>query len=112
MGSGKSIARLPEQVTQAIERIAAASVEESRARYELGRVLHRFRYPNGAVASGRMGDLAKALGVDASALHRCARVSEVIPPEEFDSIVRLRTDRGMPLAWSDIERIARERCLE
>jgi hypothetical protein len=99
---------VPAVVSHIIERMAAAAVADARARYDFGVVLHFLRYGDCAT-SPRISELAETLGVDTSALHRCARVSEVIAPDEFAWLAELRTERGMPLAWSHIERLARER---
>ena len=96
-------------VRHIVDRIAAASEEDARARYDFGRILHHLRYGDAGSTSFPVRELAIRLGVDSSALHRCARVSEAILPAEFDWLVRLRTERGMPLTWSHIERLACER---
>jgi hypothetical protein len=90
-----------------IARIADASVQDARARYDLGHVLHLLRY--GDSVKIRIAHLAAWLDVDCSALHRCARVSEAICPAEFDWLMSLRTEKGMPLTWSHIEPLAHER---
>jgi hypothetical protein len=90
-----------------VTRMAAATVEDARARYDFGHVLHLIRYADNAAL--RIRQVAVLLKVDSSALHRYARVSETISPPEFNWLVTLRTSRGMPLTWSHLEQLATER---
>jgi hypothetical protein len=92
-----------------VVRLAAAAVDDMRARYDFGKVLYALRRGakrDAGAATLRM--LAKRLGVHASALRRYARVSETIPPAEFAWLVGLRTPRGAPVTWSHVELLARE----
>ena len=50
--------------------------------------------------------------MDPSALRRFAQVSDVIPPGEFQWMMRLRSPRGAPLTWSHVELLARLRSAE
>jgi hypothetical protein len=91
-------------------RLADAAVEDMRARYDFGRVLHTLRNRGrGADGAGVLRLLADRLGVDPSALRRYAQVSDVIPSKEFDWMMRLTTSRGEPLTWSHVELLARVR---
>lgn len=96
--------------TQIADRIAQAAVDDIRARYELGRLVHRLRY-DGAddeVLRGVSG-LGAACGLAAATLRRYARVSETINPSEFDELTRRRGPRGPTLTWSHIEELAEAR---
>ncbi|HLK40129.1 MAG TPA: hypothetical protein VKU41_25410 [Polyangiaceae bacterium] len=94
-------------VAHIMARVAEASVDDLRARYDLGRVVHHLRYdPSQA---GVLTRLAHDLGMHPSALHRYARVTERVCPEEFAQILQLRDAHGQPLTWSHLERIAEVR---
>jgi hypothetical protein len=94
-------------------RLADAAVEDMRARYDFGRVLHTARKQSrGAGEQGVLRVLARRLGVDASALRRYAQVSDVISAREFDGMLKLRNARGEPLTWSHVELLARVRSAE
>ena len=84
-----------------------------RARYDFGRILNTVRNRGrGADGAGALRLLAKRLRVDTSALRRFAQVSDVIPPGEFQWMMRLRTPLGAPLTWSHVELLARVRTSE
>jgi len=94
-------------------RLADAAVEDMRARYDFGRVLHTLRNRGrGLEGAGALRVLAGRLAVDPSALRRFAQVSDVIPPGEFQWMMRLRSPRGAPLTWSHVELLARLRSAE
>jgi hypothetical protein len=103
-------ARVDAITTHIVQRLAAAAVEDMRARYDFGRVLLSVR--QGKRGSGTLTVLADRLGVDPSALRRYARVSDTIPAREFAWLMRLRTVVGAPLTWSHVELLARERSVE
>ncbi|HEY1690875.1 MAG TPA: hypothetical protein VGG39_01860 [Polyangiaceae bacterium] len=91
-----------------VQRLADAAIDDMRARYDFGRILHELRSERrGAGQTGAVRILAERLGVDASALRRYAQVSAVIPEREFDWMMRLGNERGEPLTWSHIELLAR-----
>jgi hypothetical protein len=90
-----------------LERIASATVEDMRARYDFGAAMGALRDVSGA--RGILEDLAATLDVDASALRRIARTHEVISAEEFEWLTQLRTPSGKALAWSQVEILTRER---
>jgi hypothetical protein len=93
-----------------VQRIADAAIEDMRARYDLGRILHTLRRSErGGVGAGPLRRLAERLGLDPSVLRRYAQVSETIPPREFAALLRLTNWRGEPLTWSHIELLARVR---
>jgi hypothetical protein len=96
--------------THIVARLADAAIEDMRARYDFGRVLHMLRKSGrGASGAGALRRLAERLGVDPSALRRYAQVSEIISPREFAWMMRLTNKRGEPLTWSHVELLARER---
>lgn len=90
-----------------VQRLAAAAVDDVHARYDLGKVLLTLRHESSQRSALRV--LAQRLGFDPSALRRYARVSSTILPDEFAWLTGLRMRRGMPLSWSHIELLARER---
>jgi hypothetical protein len=91
-------------------RIAAASVDDVQARYDLGTVLLRLRRDAaGERSRPAVRALAERLGVDPSALRRYARVAETIGAEELGWLVKLRSARGMPLSWSHLDLLSRVR---
>jgi hypothetical protein len=96
-----------------VRRLADAAVEDMRARYDLGRVLHTLRHQDRrASGTGVLRLLAHQLGVDPSALRRYAQVSDVIAARELDWLMHLRNARGEPLTWSHVEILARVRSPE
>jgi hypothetical protein len=96
-----------------LRRLTDAAVEDMRARYDFGRVLHGLRQRRrGSPGAGVVRLLADRLGVDATALRRYAQVSEVIGVGEFDWMMHLSTPRGAPLTWSHIELLSRVRNTE
>jgi hypothetical protein len=98
--------RLGELVAPFLERVAAASVDDMRARYDFGGVLGALREVRGA--EGLVDMIARRLEVDASALRRYARTHEVIPASEFEWLMGLRTRLGGAITWSHVELLARE----
>jgi hypothetical protein len=102
--------RIDAITTHIVHRLAAAAIDDMKARYDFGRVLQSLR--SGRPQAGGTGTLrllSRRLGVDPSALRRYARVSETISPREFTWLMRQRTPRGAPLTWSHVEVLARER---
>jgi hypothetical protein len=98
---------------QIAERIAQAAVADLRARYELGRLVHRLRYDSSDDDVRRdISRLEAACGLAAATLRRYARVSETINPTEFDDLTRPRGPRGPSLTWSHIEELAEARSPE
>jgi hypothetical protein len=96
--------------TQIADRIAQAAVDDIRARYELGRLVHRLRYDDsGNEVLQDVSGLGAACGLAAATLRRYARVSETIKPSEFDELTRQRGPRGPSLTWSHIEELAEAR---
>jgi hypothetical protein len=95
------------EITRIVERIASARVEEAKARYDLGVLLHAIRYaPLPEYGSRPIEEIATRLHVDPSGLRRYARVAEVIRPDEFRSYMVERTGPGGPLAWAHLERLS------
>jgi hypothetical protein len=100
--------------------LAEAAAEDLRARYELGRLVHRLRYDSsGRDAIRAISKLGAASGLAVATLRRYARVTEMIKPVEFDALTRARGPRGPSLTWSHIEELAevrstavRRRCAE
>jgi hypothetical protein len=88
--------------------LASALVEELRARYNLGHVVHLVRYDRSGDFEGPLvlSSLSKALCMHPSALRRYARVSEAVAPREFDALLSLRGRHSLPLTWSHIEILA------
>jgi hypothetical protein len=88
-------------------RVADAAVDDLRARYDFGCVLHDVRYGRWA-SMGRspIDELGQVLRAHPSALHRQARVFEVIRPEEFGLLLEARFSDGRPMSWSHFERLA------
>jgi hypothetical protein len=96
--------------TRIVRRLAEAAVEELRARYDFGAVVHTLRYGDAdSCRAETIRDLADWIGADPSALRRWARVNERMRAEEFETYLELRTPRGMPLTWTHLEVLARER---
>jgi len=96
-------------VQEALRRIAGAAVDDVRARHELGVALHAVRYCETADGARTLQHLANQLGVDVSALRRCARVAETIDANQLTAILQLRTAKGLPLTWSHLETLSLER---
>jgi hypothetical protein len=95
---------------QIANRLADAAVEDLRARYELGRLVHRLRYDGAEPQAMRaIAKLASACGLRVATLRRYARVTEMIRPLEFDELTRTRGTRGPSLTWSHIEELAEAR---
>jgi hypothetical protein len=95
---------------QISNRLAEAAVEDLRARYELGRLVHRLRYDSAEPHAMRaISKLAGACGLRVATLRRYARVTEMIRPVEFDELTRNRGPRGPSLTWSHIEELAEAR---
>jgi hypothetical protein len=95
------------------DRIAEAAAEDLRARYELGRLVHRLRYDSSDRQAMRViSKLGLASGLAAATLRRYARVTEMIKPVEFDELTRARGPRGPSLTWSHIEELAEARNTE
>jgi hypothetical protein len=91
-----------------VRRLADATVEDMRARYDFGRVLQTLRSRGrGAAGTGILRGIADRLRVDPSALRRYAHVSEAISPLEFAWMTDLTSARGVPLTWSHVELLAR-----
>jgi hypothetical protein len=64
--------------------VAEAAVDDLCARYDFGCVLHDVRYgPRAGVGVRTIDELGALLCIHPSALHRQARVVEIIQPEEF-----------------------------
>ncbi len=102
--------RIDAVTTHIVQRLAEAAVDDMRARYDFGRVLHSLRQNRplaGGIGTLRL--LSKRLGVDPSALRRYARVSDTISAREFAWLLKQRTPRGAPLTWSHLEILSRER---
>jgi hypothetical protein len=96
--------------TGLLHRIAEAAVEDTRARYELGRLVHHLRYDcSDAVSARILARLGHSLGLTPGTLRHYARVSAVIGPIEFDQYMHLRRPHGMPLRWSHIEELSEAR---
>ncbi len=95
---------------QIANRLAESAAEDLRARYDLGRLVHRLRYdgsePHAKRAISRLGG---ACGLRVATLRRYARVTEMIKPHEFDELTRKRGPRGPSLTWSHIEELAEAR---
>ena len=87
-----------------LDRLTAGRVEELVARYELGCRAHRIRY--GSPGDGSLQELAAAARMEISVVRRHARVSEVIPPDEFRLLLEARTTSGQPLTWTHLERFS------
>lgn len=98
--------RLHELVAPFLERVASATVDDMRARYDFGGVLGAIREVRGA--EGLVDLIAQRLEVDASALRRYARTHDVIPAGEFEWLMGLRTRLGGSITWSHVELLARE----
>jgi hypothetical protein len=98
----------PSIVTRLLGTIATAALADLQAKYEVGCVAHRLRYPapDEPDDPDRLVNLGTRLGLDASSLRRRARVVETIDPEEFAAITAMRTRRGQPLSWSHLELLA------
>lgn len=98
---------------QIADRIAEAAAEDLRARYELGRLVHRLRYESsGRQAMRTISKLGLASGLAVATLRRYARVTEMIKPVEFRELTRARGPRGPSLTWSHIEELAEARSTE
>jgi hypothetical protein len=102
--------RIEAVTTHIVHRLAAAAVDDMRARYDFGRVLQSLRQNRSTAGGvGALRLLSRRLGVDPSALRRYARVSETITSREFVWLMKQRTPRGAPLTWSHVELLSRER---
>jgi hypothetical protein len=100
---------------QVVARMGNAAVEEMRARYSLGQLVHGLRY--NPSRSGTLPNLvrfaaAREFRLGAATLRRLARVSEAIGPMEFDRLMQLRCVDGLPLTWSHVEELAEVRSAE
>ncbi len=99
--------------TRIADRIAQAAVDDLRARYELGRLVHELRYDGSDHEILRdLSKLGAACGLAAATLRRYARVSETINQREFSDLTRPRGPRGPSLTWSHIEELAEARSSE
>ena len=95
---------------QIANRLAEAAAEDLRARYDLGRLVHRLRYDGSEPHAVRaIAKLGSACGLRVATLRRYARVTEMIKPVEFDELTRNRGPRGPSLTWSHIEELAEAR---
>jgi hypothetical protein len=89
---------------------ADAAIEEMRARYALGRLVHRMRYGvSDRLRARTLGKLGKMFRMKPASLHQLARVTEAIGVEEFERYVTARGPRGFTLTWSHIEELAEVR---
>jgi hypothetical protein len=96
-------------ISEIAPRLAAATIEDMRARYELGRALRDLRSRvTREPSSGALSGLANRLGIDPSALRRYMRVTKIMPLREFEWLTELRSPRGAPLTWSHVEVLVRE----
>jgi hypothetical protein len=85
-------------------------VEDLRARYDLGRLVHQLRFHSDDDATmGTLAGLARAYHLTPGTLRRLARVTEMIGSEEFGEYLMLRSPYGLPLTWSHIEELAESR---
>jgi hypothetical protein len=99
--------------SQIADRMAEAAAEDLRARYELGRLVHRLRYESSDHDAMRaISKLGAASGLALATLRRYARVTEMIRPVEFHEMTRARGPRGPSLTWSHIEELAEARSTE
>src|SRR5579872_1327092 len=73
-------------------RIADAAVDDLRARYDLGQLVHYLRY--GRSQPPALDALARSLGMHPSALRRYGRVTERIRVQEFASLLQRRDVYG------------------
>jgi hypothetical protein len=97
-------------VRRLLQRIADAAVEDARARYELGRLVHRLRRNSTVdVTTSLLARLGQSLGLKPDTLRRYARVSEMIGSQEFEEYMHLRGPHGLPLRWSHIEELSEAR---
>ena len=106
----KHISDVEEFASEFLERLSAAAEREMHLRYELGRFLHGVRYgAPGNLPPDVLERIAQVLGWHPSALRRCARVTEIIAPEEFAHISKLRGSRGWRVTWSHVELLSEVR---
>jgi hypothetical protein len=96
-------------VTYVRERLVTALLDDVKARYDLGQVVHKLRYPaaGDSCPTVTLAALARMSGHGPRALRRYARVAEIINAEELADYLELRTPRGMPLSWSHLEELMR-----
>lgn len=87
-----------------LELLAEAAVGEIRSRYLVGAHIHSIRYARSSGSA--LVDASSILRMDITVLRRHARVAEMIRRSEFESLVMLRTPRGLPLTWSHFEQLA------
>jgi len=86
------------------DRLTAIAVDAMRARYDLGVFVYRVRAADHDASSAEvLRRLAKSFEMHTTALRRCARVAEVMSPEEFETLLSHRGQDGMPATWSHVE---------
>ncbi len=86
------------------DRLAAIAVDAMRARYDLGAFVHRMRATDHDASPAEvLRRLAKIFEMHTTALRRCARVAEVMSPQEFETLLSHRGHDGMPASWSHVE---------
>jgi hypothetical protein len=93
-----------------VHRIRQAAIDDLRARYELGLLVHDLRYDvRDNVPRGTLKEFARLINVRLGTLQRYARVAEMIGAPEFEDYVTLLGPQGTVLTWSHIEELAEAR---
>jgi hypothetical protein len=87
-------------------RLADAVIADVWARYDLGQIVHRLRHDPTRYSSRTVRSLAHMLRVHPSGLRKYSRVVELIGPAELTQLLELRDQRGRPLTWSHVEKLA------
>jgi hypothetical protein len=113
-GEQPTSSRLPAWIkadaTKVIRMLEDAAIEDMKARYALGQLVHQIRYHSSVAHTAPvLTNLARVVHVHVTALRRYARVTEVIGPRNFAEFISLRTREGKPLTWSHIELLAEVR---
>lgn len=86
-----------------------------RSRYDAGRLLHRVRYDDSRSGTRAIDDLGFKLDMHPSGLRAMARVAERIQPDQFERLVAVRCENGLPPTWSHLEtlsKLSRRSCRE
>jgi hypothetical protein len=90
--------------------MAEAAVEDMRARYELGCLVHGLRYGLAdEIKTRALAKFGRMFRVGPATLWQYARVTRVIGREEFQGYLAARGPHGFALTWSHIEELARVR---
>jgi hypothetical protein len=92
---------------QVVGRLAQTALEDLQIRYDVGRRLNEMRYTEWPNQRGVLyNHVATRLRLHVSAVRKYVRVAATVSPEEFASLIAMRTADGFPMTWSHIELLA------